>query len=247
MSAKMHTYVHQKTRARIFTASLFVKVQECKQRKCPSTFWWISELWHSHTVEYPTRGQKHTAKGMRLQIVMVNNGGQTPGSTGRMIPFVERAKPGKINLRCVSGWWMLQGLGRLNGRELQGGLWQPSIAWSRCWLYGCVPFGNWVVHLRYMHFWHAYYAFIESKNISDMKSMFSLHSYRLAPKYHFPTQFEDVYNALKWFLHEKVLAKYGVNPERVAVSGDSAGGNLAAAVTQQVRCSSFLGLSFFFK
>uniref|UniRef100_A0A8C4MR53 Arylacetamide deacetylase n=1 Tax=Equus asinus TaxID=9793 RepID=A0A8C4MR53_EQUAS len=58
--------------------------------------------------------------------------------------------------------------------------------------------------------------------------------YRLAPKYHFPTQFEDVYNALKWFLHEKVLAKYGVNPERVAVSGDSAGGNLAAAVTQQV-------------
>nr|XP_008519350.1 PREDICTED: arylacetamide deacetylase isoform X1 [Equus przewalskii]XP_008519359.1 PREDICTED: arylacetamide deacetylase isoform X1 [Equus przewalskii] len=58
--------------------------------------------------------------------------------------------------------------------------------------------------------------------------------YRLAPKYHFPTQFEDVYNALKWFLREKVLAKYGVNPERVAVSGDSAGGNLAAAVTQQL-------------
>ncbi|XP_004442279.1 PREDICTED: arylacetamide deacetylase [Ceratotherium simum simum] len=58
--------------------------------------------------------------------------------------------------------------------------------------------------------------------------------YRLAPKYHFPTQFEDVYNALRWFLHEKVLAKYGVNPERVGVSGDSAGGNLAAAVTQQL-------------
>ncbi|XP_062934528.1 arylacetamide deacetylase [Cynocephalus volans] len=59
-------------------------------------------------------------------------------------------------------------------------------------------------------------------------------NYRLAPKYHFPIQFEDVYNALKWFLHKKVLAKYGVNPERIGVSGDSAGGNLAAAVTQQL-------------
>ncbi|XP_008052392.1 arylacetamide deacetylase [Carlito syrichta] len=59
-------------------------------------------------------------------------------------------------------------------------------------------------------------------------------NYRLAPKYHFPTQFEDVYNALRWFLRDDVLSKYGVNPERVGISGDSAGGNLAAAVTQQL-------------
>ncbi|XP_008052391.1 arylacetamide deacetylase-like [Carlito syrichta] len=59
-------------------------------------------------------------------------------------------------------------------------------------------------------------------------------NYRLAPKYHFPTQFEDVYNALQWFLREDVLSKYGVNPERVGISGDSAGGNLVAAVTQQL-------------
>ncbi|PNJ72932.1 AADAC isoform 2 [Pongo abelii] len=59
-------------------------------------------------------------------------------------------------------------------------------------------------------------------------------NYRLAPKYHFPIQFEDVYSALRWFLRKKVLAKYGVNPERIGISGDSAGGNLAAAVTQQV-------------
>ncbi|XP_077016920.1 arylacetamide deacetylase-like [Tamandua tetradactyla] len=59
-------------------------------------------------------------------------------------------------------------------------------------------------------------------------------NYRLAPKYHFPVQFEDVYNSLKWFLRKKVLAEYGVNPERIGVSGDSAGGNLAAAVVQQL-------------
>uniref|UniRef100_A0A8C2UN08 Arylacetamide deacetylase-like n=1 Tax=Chinchilla lanigera TaxID=34839 RepID=A0A8C2UN08_CHILA len=58
-------------------------------------------------------------------------------------------------------------------------------------------------------------------------------NYRLAPKYHFPIQFEDVYNALRWFLRKTVLENYGVDPERICVSGDSAGGNLAAAVTQQ--------------
>ncbi|XP_004598150.2 arylacetamide deacetylase-like [Ochotona princeps] len=59
-------------------------------------------------------------------------------------------------------------------------------------------------------------------------------NYRLAPKYHFPIQFEDVYDALKWFLRQDVLDKYGVDPQRVGVSGDSAGGNLAAAVAQQL-------------
>nr|XP_058151144.1 arylacetamide deacetylase isoform X2 [Dasypus novemcinctus] len=59
-------------------------------------------------------------------------------------------------------------------------------------------------------------------------------NYRLAPMYHFPVQFEDVYNALRWFLRKNILEKYGVNPERIGVSGDSAGGNLAAAVVQQL-------------
>ncbi|XP_077720807.1 arylacetamide deacetylase [Canis aureus] len=59
-------------------------------------------------------------------------------------------------------------------------------------------------------------------------------NYRLAPKYHFPNQFEDVYNALKGFMRQDVLDKYGVDPERIGISGDSAGGNLAAAVAQQL-------------
>lgn len=59
-------------------------------------------------------------------------------------------------------------------------------------------------------------------------------NYRLAPEHHFPSQFEDVYNALKWFLNQDVLDKYSVDPERIGISGESAGGNLAAAVTQQL-------------
>uniref|UniRef100_A0A663MBN4 Arylacetamide deacetylase n=1 Tax=Athene cunicularia TaxID=194338 RepID=A0A663MBN4_ATHCN len=63
-------------------------------------------------------------------------------------------------------------------------------------------------------------------------------NYRLAPKYHFPTQFEDVYSVTKFFLQSSVLSQYGVDPDRVCVAGDSAGGNLAAAVAQQgVYCS----------
>ncbi|XP_042317018.1 arylacetamide deacetylase [Sceloporus undulatus] len=58
--------------------------------------------------------------------------------------------------------------------------------------------------------------------------------YRLAPKYHFPVQFEDVYTVAKYFLQRSVLEQYKVDPSRVCISGDSAGGNLAAAVTQQL-------------
>ncbi|XP_032081058.1 arylacetamide deacetylase-like isoform X1 [Thamnophis elegans] len=58
--------------------------------------------------------------------------------------------------------------------------------------------------------------------------------YRLAPKYRFPVAFEDVYSVSKYFLQSSILEKYNVDPSRIAIAGDSAGGNLAAAVTQQI-------------
>ncbi|XP_062355269.1 arylacetamide deacetylase [Cinclus cinclus] len=59
-------------------------------------------------------------------------------------------------------------------------------------------------------------------------------NYRLAPPHHFPVQFEDVYSVTKFFLQSEVLSQHGVDPARVCVAGDSAGGNLAAAVAQQL-------------
>ncbi|XP_004682396.1 PREDICTED: arylacetamide deacetylase-like 2 [Condylura cristata] len=59
--------------------------------------------------------------------------------------------------------------------------------------------------------------------------------YRLAPQHLFPTQFEDSIAVVKFFLQDEILTKYGVDPARICISGDSAGATLAAAVTQQVQ------------
>ncbi|XP_020014902.1 neutral cholesterol ester hydrolase 1 isoform X1 [Castor canadensis] len=57
--------------------------------------------------------------------------------------------------------------------------------------------------------------------------------YRLVPQVYFPEQIHDVVRATKYFLRPEVLQKYKVDPGRIGISGDSAGGNLAAALGQQ--------------
>lgn len=56
--------------------------------------------------------------------------------------------------------------------------------------------------------------------------------YRLAPKYPFPAAIDDCFEAWQWFISS--AQSIGVDPSRIVISGQSAGGGLAASLAQRI-------------
>ncbi|KAM9713266.1 neutral cholesterol ester hydrolase 1-like [Menidia menidia] len=82
------------------------------------------------------------------------------------------------------------------------------------------------------------------KMAEDLDAVIMSVDYRLAPEAVFPDQYHDALAASRAFLSSEVLHKHSIDPERVSVSGDSAGGNLAAAVAQELASDETLNVRF---
>lgn len=65
--------------------------------------------------------------------------------------------------------------------------------------------------------------------------------YRLAPEHPFPAGLDDCETITRWALAH--AEEHGVSPSRVAVAGESAGGNMSAAVTLRLRGNSDVPLA----
>jgi acetyl esterase len=59
-------------------------------------------------------------------------------------------------------------------------------------------------------------------------------NYRLAPEHPYPAALDDMARALAW-LRGPAATQHGLDPGRVAVAGDSAGGHLAAVTARRAR------------
>jgi acetyl esterase len=66
--------------------------------------------------------------------------------------------------------------------------------------------------------------------------------YRLAPEHRFPAAVEDAYAAAAWAAEK--AGEFGADGSRLAVGGDSAGGNLAAVVAQLARARGGPAIAF---
>lgn len=68
--------------------------------------------------------------------------------------------------------------------------------------------------------------------VKELKLLVVSVEYRLAPKHPYPAALDDCYEAWQWLLTN--ASEYGVDPNRIAISGQSAGAGLAASLSHRI-------------
>jgi acetyl esterase len=100
----------------------------------------------------------------------------------------------------------------------------PAAGWPGvCYLHG----GGWVFGDLDSH------DFITAALAAELGAAVLAVDYRLAPEHPFPAAFDDA--LLAWRALQAQAPRFGLDPRRIAVAGDSAGGNLAAALCLALR------------
>ncbi len=87
--------------------------------------------------------------------------------------------------------------------------------------------GGWVVGDLESH------DFLTAALAADLSAIIIAVDYRLAPEFPFPAAFDDCLTV--WRAVRQQSSELGVDPQRIAIAGDSAGGNLAAALCLALR------------
>lgn len=115
----------------------------------------------------------------------------------------------------------------LEGRNLDARLYVPEGAGERPALTLYYHGGGWVIGTLDTH--DGTCRALAQKSGNAVLSV----AYRLAPEHRYPAAADDCYHALVWAAAN--AESLGVDGSRLAVAGDSAGGNLAAAVAIMTR------------
>lgn len=158
--------------------------------------------------------------------------GERLGLTGESSPSVERRRA-ELRRSAAIGMPLLAGV-YVTERRIPGPAGEiPVRVYRRIGLTGSVPAivylhgGGWVVGDLDTHEGSCRLLALESDCVVVSVD------YRLAPEHPFPAAIDDAVAAYRW-VHEQAM-ELAVEPGRVGVMGDSAGGNLAAVVAQVTR------------
>jgi acetyl esterase len=158
--------------------------------------------------------------------------GERLGLTGERSPSVEQRRA-DLRRSAAIGMPLLAGV-YVTERRIPGPAGEiPVRVYRRIGLTGSVPAivylhgGGWVVGDLDTHEGSCRLLALESDCVVVSVD------YRLAPEHPFPAAIDDAVAAYRW-VHEQAM-ELAVEPGRVGIMGDSAGGNLAAVVAQVTR------------